>query len=462
MMKFLRKFVQKKDENTLPKVQPNIITESNIDTAKISRNAIKVIKGINNAGFKAYLVGGAIRDLLLGKQPKDFDIVTDAHPNQVKEIFKNSILIGRRFKLVHVRFGNDIIEVATFRSAVKNDKQKSEKFLFGKKGLILRDNVFGTIDDDVWRRDITINACYYDLATDSIIDYTGSMADIKSRQIRVIGDPETRYAEDPVRMLRALRYAAKLDFSLEKATSLAIHSQKNLFASVSPDRLFVEVMKTFYGGFALKAYDKLQEYNLFSLLFPQLAKVLSGELRGYKFTESLLLRALFNTDLRYNSGKSLSTSYIFIVFMWPILQHNLYGLSKKNLNFSAKVRQAIAETLEKQESPIAIPKNIIETCEDVWKLQFSMVYREESKINDTLNHPKFRMAYDFLLLRAQAGEEVYNLATWWHDFVESEDEAKANMILTYTEKTKNNRDRYAKPRNNKNKQRRSGEKRTAR
>ena len=216
MIGFLKKIFAKEERE---KVQPNLVANDKIKHENISKNALKVIEGIAAKNFNAYLVGGAIRDLLLGLQPKDFDIATDAHPEQVKAAFRNSILIGRRFKLVHVRFGREIIEVATFRAAAKNE---SDKHLFGKRGLLIRDNIFGTIDDDVWRRDFTVNALYYDYVNNNIIDYTGGLEDIKKRKIRIIGNPVERYTEDPVRMLRALRYSAKLDFAIEKNTSDAI------------------------------------------------------------------------------------------------------------------------------------------------------------------------------------------------------------------------------------------------
>jgi poly(A) polymerase len=442
MIGFLQKIFSR--EEAPARFDPEIIQNKEINTTKISKHAITVIENINNSGFKAYLVGGAIRDLLLGMQPKDFDVVTDAHPEQVKGACRNSILIGRRFKLVHVRFGREIIEVATFRAAAKS---QSDRQLFGKKGLLIRDNIFGTIDDDVWRRDFTINALYYDISANTITDYTGGYEDLKQRKIKVIGNAVERYTEDPVRMLRAIRYAAKLDFAIESDTSTAIESCKALFTHVSPDRLFVEVMKTFYGGFAIKAYSKLQEYDFFSILFPKLQEVIDGRAKGYKFSEMLIERSLYNTDLRYNNDQSLSSSYLFVVFFWPVLQHNLYKLSKTSMSFGAKVNKAIELTLNSKDNPISLTKNVIDTCTEVWLLQFKLVYREESKINDSYEHPKFRMAYDFLLLRAQVGEEVYSLATWWHDFLAADEKVKSEMIYSYTEKTKNSRERNARGRN---------------
>ncbi|MBT4803417.1 MAG: polynucleotide adenylyltransferase PcnB [Legionellales bacterium] len=443
MIKCLRAWFKSKDNTP----EPKRFSDHEINPGLYSKNAVKVIKDLSSAGFKAYLVGGAVRDALVGISPKDFDVATDAHPEQVKKIFRNSILIGRRFKLVHVRFGREIIEVATFRSGDQGSCFGKEKRLFGKKGLLLRDNIYGAIDDDVWRRDFTINSLYYDAINNQVLDYTGGMDDLKAKRVKVIGDPVARYKEDPVRMIRAIRYAAKLDFKIEKKTDSAIRAHKDLFENVSPDRVFVEIIKTFYGGFALKAFDKLAEYDFINLLFPKVYKIMTGKLKGYNYTDMLISRALYNTDIRYKSKKPLSTAFIFVVFLWPVLQHNLYKLSKADGAFINKVKQAIKETLKNHDGPISIPKGIAETCEHVWLLQFKLMYREDGKIQDVLDNPKFRMAYDFLVLRAQAGEEVYNLASWWNDFIAADDEKKSNMILSYTERAKSMRAKHDKPRN---------------
>ena len=425
-----------------PIPEPEYITDHGIDASHISIHAIKVINRLVDAGFSAYLVGGAVRDTLLGLQPKDFDVATDAHPEQVKALFNNSILIGRRFKLVHVRFGREIIEVATFRASATSNK--ADKHRIGRKGMLLRDNHYGKIHEDIWRRDFTVNALYYDLQRDCVLDYCGGYADLAAKRIRVIGDPQVRYTEDPVRMIRALRYAAKLDFSLDNETAKHIHAEHAGFTEVSPDRVFIEMVKTFYGGFALQAYDKLDEHGFLSVLLPQVTALLSGQAKGYRYGTDLIQAAFYNTDKRYHSRKPLSTAYLFVVLLWPVVQHHLYKTGKAPGNFMDKLRQAITTTLSARNGPIALPKAITETCETIWSLQYQLVYREQERIVDVVSNPKFRMAYDFLMLRAQAGEEVYMLANWWYDYTQADEEKQADMVTAYTEKTQRMRAKHGR------------------
>lgn len=429
-----------------PVPEPEYIIEHGIDKSHISVHAVKVINRLVDAGFSAYLVGGAVRDTILGLQPKDFDVATDAHPEQVKALFKNSLLIGRRFKLVHVRFGREIIEVATFRAGTLASGAKLDKQRIGRKGMLLRDNHYGKIHEDVWRRDFTINALYYDLQQDRVIDYCGGFADLAAKRIRVIGDPQVRYREDPVRMIRALRYAAKLDCTIDSEAAQHIHAEDAGFSEVSPDRVFVEIVKTFYSGFALRAYDTLDEYGFILVLFPQLSAIFSGTAKGYRFGQDLIRAALYHTDRRYRAGKPLSSAYIFVVFLWPLVQHQLYKSGKAPGSFMDKLRQAIATTLNSYAGPIALPKAIAETCETVWMLQYQLVYREEERISEVTTHSKFRMAYDFLHLRAQAGEDVYMLAMWWHDYSIADAEQQASMVTAYTEKTQRIRAKHSRER----------------
>lgn len=429
-------------KNKQPIPEPEYITEHGINKSHISVHAVKVINRLVDAGFSAYLVGGAVRDILLGLQPKDFDVATDAHPEQVKAIFDNSILIGRRFKLVHVRFGKEIIEVATFRAS--DVTSKNNKHCIGKKGMLLRDNHYGKIHEDIWRRDFTVNALYYDLQRDCVLDYCGGFADLAAKHIRVIGDPEVRYMEDPVRMIRALRYAAKLGFTLDNETAKHIYAKHAGFDEVSPDRVFVEMVKTFYGGFALQAYDKLAEHGFLSILLPQVTAILQGKTKGYRYGVDLIQTALYNTDQRYHSRKPLSTAYLFVVLLWPLVQHHLYKMGKAPGNFMDKLRQAIAVTLSAHSGPIALPKAITETCEMIWSLQYQLVYREQERIVEVISHPKFRMAYDFLMLRAQAGEDVYMLANWWYDYTQASEEQQAEMVTVYTEKTQRMRAKHGR------------------
>jgi poly(A) polymerase len=442
-----------------PVPEPEYITDHGIDQSHISIHAIKVINRLVDAGFSAYLVGGAVRDTLLGLHPKDFDVATDAHPEQVKALFNNSLLIGRRFKLVHVRFGREIIEVATFRS--DSATTKGDKHRIGRKGMLLRDNHYGKIHEDIWRRDFTVNALYYDLQRDCVLDYCGGFADLAAKRIRVIGDPQVRYREDPVRMIRALRYAAKLGFTLDHETAKHIQAQDAGFDEVSPDRVFVEIVKTFYGGFALQAYDKLDEYGFLSVLMPQVTAVLSGKAKGYRYGMDLIQAALYNTDKRYHSRKPLSTAYLFVVLLWPVVQHHLYKAGKAPGSFMDKLRQAIDATLSAHRGPVSLPKAIAETCEAIWLLQYQLVYREQERIVDVTTHPKFRMGYDFLLLRAQAGEDIYMLANWWHDYTQASEVQQAEMVTAYTEKTQRMRAKHGRDKRDNKRHRRPARKPSA-
>ncbi len=292
---------------------PSIVArpDHNISRANISRNALKVLYRLREGGFQAFLVGGSVRDLLLGVTPKDFDIATDAHPEQVAELFRNCRLIGRRFRLAHVRFGREIIEVATFRAG--GDEAHDDR-VQDDAGRILRDNVYGSIDEDVWRRDFTSNALYYNIADFSIWDFTGGFQDVHDRVLRLIGDPETRYREDPVRMLRAIRFAAKLGFSIAPDSAAPIARLAPLLAEVPPARLFDEMLKLFQGGHGLRVYELLVQYGLFGQLFPHTHASLSGP-HGDAL-EKLLRLALANTDARVAEDKPVTPTFLLAVLLW--------------------------------------------------------------------------------------------------------------------------------------------------
>src|SRR3989338_3733920 len=263
---------------------PRIIPrgEHNISRSQISDNALKVLYRLSNAGFQSYLVGGSVRDLLLGREPKDFDVVTDALPEQVRELFRNSRVIGRRFRLVHVRYGEEIIEVSTFRAAHHVADAEGEGHII--EGRIIRDNVYGSLDDDVWRRDLTVNALFYNIDDFTVIDYVGGLQDIRAGRIRLIGEPHTRYIEDPVRLLRGVRFAVKLGFRIEPGTEAPIEELSHLLGKIPPARLFEEVPKLFLGGYALQSFEMLRHYGLFARLFPQTEAVLAEEEGGFPHT----------------------------------------------------------------------------------------------------------------------------------------------------------------------------------
>lgn len=357
----------------------------------INPHALEVVERLNNTGFDAFLVGGCVRDLLLGIKPKDFDIATNAEPEQVKKIFRNCLLIGRRFRLAHVRFGREIIEVATFRSVTEEHHVET--------GMILRDNIYGTIEEDAWRRDFTINALYYNIRDESIIDYTGGIEDLDNKIVRMIGDPEQRYREDPVRMLRALRVAGKLDFIIEKQTEEFIFKHSELLKNVSKVRLFDEIVKWFRCGNSLAVYKLALQHGLFKLIFPET-----------KDTDLVKLGFL-NTDKRLAAGKSFNPAFLLAVLLWGALQ-----------------KESPHHVLHEQTKHISIPRRYSLMIKEIWSLQNWLKQRKPKKVVRTLQHPRFRAAYDFLLLRVEAGEKLKHLADWWTKFQEADDKTRKNML----------------------------------
>ncbi len=401
------------DNRHLPVIVPR--ADHPISRAQISPSSLKVLYRLKDAGYQAFLVGGAVRDLLLGLTPKDFDIATNAHPEQVKQLFRNCRLIGRRFHLAHVRFGMEIVEVATFRAAhtqIDDDNSVDETGhrVLDAGGRILRDNLYGTIEEDVWRRDFTANGLYYNIEDFSIWDYVGGVADAKARVLRLIGDPETRYREDPVRMLRAMRFAAKLDFTLHPATAAPIAGLARMLDSVPPARLFDEVLKMFFSGSALKSFDMLDSYGLLAHLFPELAAVLADP--ENKSAAQLVRLGLEGTDQRISADKPVTPTFLFAVLMWPAIQARLNQQSATMTEIQAL--QAACDTVTlRQQSRVAIPKRFTLPMRELVGLQPRFEKRDGKRALRLLEHPRFRAAYDFLLLRAAAGEVDPSLAEWW-------------------------------------------------
>ncbi|MEO1574798.1 MAG: polynucleotide adenylyltransferase PcnB, partial [Pseudomonadota bacterium] len=288
--------------------------EHTVSRADIASPALKVLYRLHNSGYQAFLVGGGVRDLLLGHHPKDFDVATDASPEDVRQLFRNCRLIGRRFRLAHVHFGREVIEVATFRAAHEAAPETTDAKHIDDRGRILRDNVYGSIDEDVWRRDFTANALYYNIADYSIWDYTGGVEDVRNRVMRLIGDPETRYREDPVRMLRAIRFAGKLDFSIEPETEAPIRKLAGLLGDVPPARLFDETIKLFLAGHARRTFELLREHGLFGELFPACAKRLDQDDTGV--LAAMLDEAMRNTDTRVREDRPVTVMFLLAVFLW--------------------------------------------------------------------------------------------------------------------------------------------------
>ena len=390
--------------------------EHPISRANISSGALKVLYRLKEAGYQAFLVGGAVRDLLLGLSPKDFDVATNAHPDQVKQLFRNSRLIGRRFHLAHVRFGYEIIEVATFRAAhtpidEDNSVDEAGHRVLDDRGRILRDNLYGTIEEDVWRRDFTANALYYNIEDFSLWDYVGGFDDARNKVLRMIGDPETRYREDPVRMLRAVRFAAKLGFEIHPATATPIPRLAWMLDAVPPARLFDEVNKMFLTGSASNAFDLLGKLGLLEHLFPELANVLKESPDGSAV--EMLRLGLKGTDERVREEKSVTPTFLFAILLWPAIQR-AFAHSEPGNGADGQQLLAVCETVTaRQQARVAIPKRFTLPMREIIALQPRFERREGRRALRLLDHPRFRAAYDFMVLRAAAGELDGGLAQWW-------------------------------------------------
>lgn len=384
--------------------------EHDISRKQISQNALNVLYTLKDAGFDAYLVGGCVRDLLLGHEPKDFDVATNALPEQVHSLFRRSRLIGRRFKLVHVRFGRDVIEVATFRAAPAANGDVDAQ------GRIVQDNVYGTLEQDAWRRDFTVNALYYNIRDFSIIDYTGGIADLNAGLIRLIGDVETRYREDPVRMLRALRFVAKLGLQVDAQTEQGIFDWGRLLKDIPPARLFDETLKLYLSGNAAVTHELLCHYGLFDHMYPQTAALLHLEENNYPRT--LLMKALENTDSRIAANKPVTPAFLFAAILWEPARQRMQLLMDNGLPEIPAMQRAASEVITEQIQRVAIPKRYSLVTRDIWTLQPRLIKRQGKRAFKSLLHPKFRAAYDFLALRSDAGEPLAELVDWWTRFQE--------------------------------------------
>ncbi|MCG9678214.1 MULTISPECIES: polynucleotide adenylyltransferase PcnB [Vibrio] len=404
------------EKDSYPELSLNIITrqEHNISRKQISDNALKVLYRLHGAGFDAFLVGGGVRDLLLGQNPKDFDIATNATPEQIRQLFKNCRLIGRRFRLAHIMFGRDIIEVATFRGhhqeTSKNISQQS------KEGMLLRDNVYGTIDEDAERRDFTINAMYYNIADYAIHDYAGGNEDLEDRLVRLIGDPETRYREDPVRMLRAIRFAVKLDFDIEEDTAAPIEEMSSLLGDIPSARLYEESLKMLQSGYGLETYHLMREYNLFQQLFPIISADFTEEYSSK--TEQMLDLVLDSTDQRIEEGKRINPAFMFAAMLWyPLQERAALLMEKRKLSYYDAIMEASNYILDEQVRTIAIPRRHTATIREIWQLQLRMPRRNGKRAFRLMELNKFRAGYDFLEMRGEIeGGETEQLAKWWETF----------------------------------------------
>jgi len=364
------------------------------DKKLLDKDALKVVKTIHKAGFEVYLVGGCVRDLLLGLEPKDFDIATNAKPEQVHKLFKRSRLIGRRFRLVHVMFSaRKFIEVATFRSG---------QVQTAKSGVIVRDNCYGSLEDDVVRRDFNINALYYDIHKHEVIDYVGGLKDLEAKEIHIIGEAKLRFSEDPVRMIRAIRFSEKLGAELSDEVKSCILDQASLLSNISPARLYEECIKLFHNEYSFGVYEQLEKYGLLKHLFKQTQK------------NEFIKKALLNTAARIKQNKPVTPVFLFAVFLWQAQNERFVMIKKKQRSFYLAITQASEEVIINQIKQVSLPKWLTARIKDIWIMQSRLEKMHPKKVDDLLQNPRFRMAYDFLLLRSQSiNPELKDVAKFW-------------------------------------------------
>ena len=393
-----------------------------INNKKINKFAISIIEDLHKNNFQAYLVGGCVRDLLCGIEPKDFDIATNATPNEIKKIFKASRIIGKRFKLVHIYNRSDLIEVATFRSG--DDRTNDGSLITDQSGKILRDNIWGTLEQDTFRRDFTINALYYCPITKKIEDHNNGIKHIHEKIIVSIGDPKKRFEEDPVRSLRAIRFSNKLQFKIDKSIKEAIYEKGHLLSNISNARLFDEFCKIFLNGMAEKNFNKLTSFGLNKFL------ILTSPKKN-EFTSRLIIEALRNTDKRLKNNQSVTPGFLIAAVLWPeILEKSM----KKGAINLRKFFRSMDQVLRRQQQITAIPRKFHGYIKDIWVLQLKLHSRIGKQPYKTLKHPRFRAAYDFLLLREKAASNKKYLGDWWTDFQKNDDSIKKSLIKDLREK----------------------------
>lgn len=388
-----------------------------IDPQLVSSNAVRVTKTLQDAGFKAFIVGGAVRDLLLGVKPKDFDVATNATPEQVKRLFRRAFLIGKRFQIVHVMFGQDLIEVTTFRGTSSDSALKDEH------GRVLRDNTFGEQHEDALRRDFTINAMYYDPATQSVLDYHNGIVDIRTKTLRIIGVPEARYREDPVRMLRIVRFAAKLKFTIDPATRAPIPVMAALIDNVPSARLFDETLKLLMSGHALACLQQLRKEGLHHGLLPLLDVVLEQPL-GEKF----VTLALANTDQRILQGKPVSPGFLFASLLWHQVLEKWRAYKAAGECPIPALYQAADDVLHAQTDALALQRKVASDMRDIWAMQPRFERRVGKSPYKLLEHLRLRAGYDFLLLRCASGECDSAVGEWWTAFMAADGAGREALL----------------------------------
>lgn len=412
--KFIRR-VLRLGSGSEPRVIPK--ERHGIGREAISYGSRKVCEVLQSRGYAAYVVGGAVRDLLLGLRPKDFDAATDANPEEVHKLFRRSRLIGRRFKLVHVLFGEETVEVSTFRARTAAETDEH--------GRVLRDNIYGTLEDDAIRRDFTINALYYDPASETLLDYHNGLGDLRRKSVRIIGDPRARYREDPVRMLRAVRFAAKAGFTIEERTRKPIREMAHLLENVPPSRVYEEMQKLLLSGNAATSLRQLRSEGLHHGLLP-LLDVIFEQPMGERF----VTLALEQTDGRMRSGKSVSPAFLFAALLW----HEVLAAWKKTQQRGLKPIPALFEAMDAvldiQTDKLTIPRRFTAVMKEIWASQPRFEHRSGRRPFALLMHERFRAGYDFLVLRAASGEVPAELAQWWEKFQHADENARNAMLLS--------------------------------
>lgn len=407
------------------KPTPLILSASKlgISTKRINSKALTILNALNDANYEAYLVGGCVRDLLLNVEPKDFDIATNAHPEQIKAVLPSTRIIGKRFRLAHVHFGREYFEVATFRAPHDN----SDRGQVGQDGRILHDNVYGTIEEDAIRRDFSINALFYNVHTDEVLDFAGGMEDLEKRQLRMIGDPDARYREDPVRMLRAMRFSAKLGLSIEAASEEPIRELAPLLENIAPARLFDEALKMFHSGQGAKVLGLLREYRLFQSLFPATEAALQTDETGH--FQALIDSALKNTDSRINDGMSVTPAFLFAVMLWLPMRQGEAAYREQSYPDPQGMQLAANDVLSNQVRFTAVPRRFSNVTREIWLLQSRFSQKNCRRARLFVENRRFRAAFDFLCLRsvAEQDEALQADAEWWEEFQKAPEDRQIEM-----------------------------------
>ena len=437
-------------------------SEHGIDPSLLDDNAVRVVRTLKDAGHEAYIVGGAVRDLLVGLRPKDFDVATDATPEQVKSLFRRAFIIGRRFRLVHVIFGrgreHEVIEVSTFRAYLdaaaadqvagneKSSKQEmtDKKHVVDASGRVLRDNVWGPQVEDAARRDFTVNAMYYDPVTQIVVDYHGGLADSRARVLRMIGDPETRYREDPVRIVRVIRFAAKLGFGIEPATQKPIRPMAALLANVPTSRLFDEMIKLLQTGHSLRSIDELRKQGLDRGVFPVLDAVLSPE-RPHPQRQKFVELALADTDRRVEEGRAVAPSFMLACMLWHDVQLRWSALREAGEPPFPALQQAIDAVFDARIGDISGRGKLAADMREIWQMQPRFERRTASSAAALASQARFRAGYDFLRLRADVEEVDVELADWWEDYHLGDDDEREALVQAVRGTTSARRVHTARP-----------------